>query len=215
MRQGKRPTIIPSMLNGLDDDVKEDWLSIINRCLDQHPEKGPPIATVARELENMTTKGNDQLTSSSKLNELVLDGVDVENIPLNVHQGTVAESAGDIAVSLFEHGEVTERVQEELEACVRRLDGTNACIFLAVKNVDNILSNPSSVDATTKLKEQVENAMQKLPEQINDFRDINNYYNIEEAVQLLQEGNLFGIGTMSLSWFRTSCVHPVKKKEFI
>ena len=174
----------------LDDDVKEDWLSAINRCLDQDPEKRPPIATVTRVLENMTTKENDQLTSSSKVSELVLEGVNVDNIPLNVHQGTVVESAGDIGVSLFEHGEVTERVQEELEACVRRLDGTNACIFLSVKNVHNTLSNSSTVDATTKLKEQVENAVQKLPEQINDFRDIKKYYNIEEAVQLLQEGNL-------------------------
>ena len=156
VQQGRRPTIIPNMLNGLDDDVKEDWLSTINRCLDQDPEKRPPIATVTRVLENMTTKENDQLTSSSKVNELVLEGLNVENIPLNVHQGTVVESAGDIAVSLFEHGEVTERVQEELEARVRRLDGTNACIFLAVKNVDNILSNSSTVDATTKLTEQVE-----------------------------------------------------------
>ena len=68
---------------------------------------------------------------------------------------------------LFEHGKVTECIQEELEACVRRLDGTNPCIFLAVKNVDKILSTSSTVNATTKLKEQVENAMQKLPEQIN------------------------------------------------
>ena len=50
----------------------------------------------------MTTKGNDHLTSSSKVNELVLEGVNVENIPLNVHQGTVVESAGE---------ENTEKVQ--------------------------------------------------------------------------------------------------------
>ena len=59
-----------------------------------------------------------------------------------------------------------------------------------MKNIDNILSNFSSFHATTKLQEQVENAIQKLPEQINDFRDITKYYNIEEAVQLLQDGNL-------------------------
>ncbi|XP_074608679.1 serine/threonine-protein kinase Nek7-like [Acropora palmata] len=46
VQQGRRPTIIPNMLNGLDDNVKEDWLSKINRCLDQEPEKRPPIATV-------------------------------------------------------------------------------------------------------------------------------------------------------------------------
>ena len=59
-----------------------------------------------------------------------------------------------------------------------------------MKNIDNILSNFSSYHATTKLQEQVENAIQKVPEQINDFRDITKYYNIEEAAQLLQEGNL-------------------------
>ena len=151
------------MLNGLDDNVQEDWL-IINRCLDQNPERRPPIATVTRVLQNMTTQGNNHLTSLSKVNELVFQGVDVENIPLNVHQGAVVESAGDIAVSLFDHGEGTERVQKELEACVPRLDGTNACIFLVVKNVDNILSNLSSFHVTTKLQEQVENAIQKLPD---------------------------------------------------
>ena len=103
VQQGRQPTIIiiPNMLNGLDDDVKEDWLGTINRCLDQDPEKRPPIATVTRVLEKMTTKENDQLTSSSEVNELVLEGVYAENISLNFHQGTVVESAGDIAVSPF------------------------------------------------------------------------------------------------------------------
>ena len=102
VEQGRRPTIIPNMLNGLDDNVKEDWLSTVNRCLDQEPEKRPLIATVTQVLQNMTTKGNDHLTSSSKANELVLEGVNVENIPLKVHQGTVVESAGE---------ENTEKVQ--------------------------------------------------------------------------------------------------------
>ena len=63
VQQGRRPTVIPNMLNGLDDNVKEDWLSTIDRCLDQDPEKRLPIATVTRVLHNMTTKGNDHLTS--------------------------------------------------------------------------------------------------------------------------------------------------------
>ena len=70
VQQGRRPAIIPNLLNGLHDNVKEDWLSTINRCLDQEPEKRPPIATVTQVLQNMTTKGNDHLTSSSKVNEL-------------------------------------------------------------------------------------------------------------------------------------------------
>lgn len=121
---------------------------------------------------------------------MVKDGITIEDIALNIHQGTVAESAGDIAISLYQREETTELVQAELEACVQKLDGTNACIFLAVKNVDKILSNPSCVDCKTGLKEQVENVIQELPEQINDFRDVNNYCNIEEALQLLEERNL-------------------------
>ena len=44
--------------------------------------------------------------------------------------------------------------------------------FFAVKNVD-ILSNPSFLDDTTNLKRQVENAIQTLPEEINNYREIN------------------------------------------
>ena len=59
VRQGKRPTIIPSKLSDLAEDVKHDWLITIKKSLDQDPDK-PPIPTVTRVLENMTTKGNHQ-----------------------------------------------------------------------------------------------------------------------------------------------------------
>ena len=190
VRQGKRPTIIPSKLSGLDGDVQQDWLNTIKKCLDQDPDKRPPIPTVTRVLENMTTKGDVQSGSLRNTNERFYEGVTIEDIPLSVHQGTVVESAGEIAASLYEQEGITEDVEAELEASVRRLDGTNACVFLAVKKVDNLLSSPSSLDDTTHLKEQVENAIRTLPEEINSYREINKYSNMDEALQLLKERNL-------------------------
>ena len=194
VRQGRWPTIDHSSLtDALDDNVKEKWLQTIEQCLDQDPEKRPSISTLTQILGNLTTKESNQPATSREASEpvsVVKDGITIEDIALNIHQGTVAESAGDIAISLYQREETTERVQAELEACVRKFDGTNACIFLEVKNVDKILSNPSCVDTKTELTEQVENVIQELPEQINDFRDVNSYCNIEEALQLLQERNL-------------------------
>ena len=89
---------------------------------------------------------------------------------------------------------ITEDVKQELEASVRHLDGIDACVFLAVKNVD-IVSNPSFLDDTTNLKEQVENAIQTLPKEINNYREINTLtwmrlYNSSK------KGIWFGIDTM-------------------
>ena len=54
-RQGKRPTITPSKLSSLSEDVKHNWLITIKKSLYQDP-----IPTVTRVLENMTTKGDHQ-----------------------------------------------------------------------------------------------------------------------------------------------------------
>lgn len=59
VRQGKRPTIIPSKPSGLAEDVKHDWLLTMKKSLDEDPDM-PPIPTVTRLLENITTKGNHQ-----------------------------------------------------------------------------------------------------------------------------------------------------------
>ena len=59
-------------------------------------------------------------------------------------------------------------------------------MFLAVKNVYNNLFNLSCVHAKTGLKEQIVNVIQEFP----DFRDVSNYCNTEEALQMLQVRNL-------------------------
>ena len=39
-----------------------------------------------------------------------------KDIPLNVHQGTVVESAGELATALYEQEGITEDNEQELEA---------------------------------------------------------------------------------------------------
>lgn len=39
-------------------------------------------------------------------------------MPFNVHQGTVVESAGELATALYEQEGITEDVEQELEASV-------------------------------------------------------------------------------------------------
>ena len=128
VRQGRRPTINPSRLaDALDNNAKDSWLKTIERCLDQDPEKRPSISTLTQILEDITTKENETPATSREAREpvrVVKDGIAIEDITLNIHQGTVAESAGDIAISLYQREETTELVQAELEACVRKLDGT-------------------------------------------------------------------------------------------
>ena len=119
--QGRRPTIIPSKLNALENNFKEDWLRTIETCLEHDPEKRPPIATVTQILGNLSTSGTEpELSAQTEASEPVHEGVTIENIVLNIHQGTVLESAGDIAMRLHEHEGATERVQEDLNACVQK-----------------------------------------------------------------------------------------------
>ena len=170
-RQGKRPTITPSKLSGLAEDVKHNWLITIKKSLHRDPDK-PPHSHCYSSIREYDNQRGPSERFVQRYKEQVYKGVRIKDIPLNVHQGTVVESAGELATALYEQEGITEDVKQELQASVRHLDGTDACVFFTVKNVD-ILSNPSFLDDTTNLKEQVENAIQTLPAEINNYREIN------------------------------------------
>ena len=73
----------------------------------------PPISTLTQILEDITTKENENPPTSREASEpvrVVKGGIAIEDITLNIHQGTVAESAGDIAISLYQCEETTELV---------------------------------------------------------------------------------------------------------
>ncbi|KXJ19769.1 hypothetical protein AC249_AIPGENE21486 [Exaiptasia diaphana] len=55
------------------------------------------------------------------------------DIPLDIHQGTVSELAGDITASMFKSNEINEGIQTDLPNKVDTDDGTNACAFLSMK----------------------------------------------------------------------------------
>ena len=62
--------------------------------------------------------------------------IDIEDVSLDVHQGTVSETASDVAVFAYVNNEEISHLQQDLCDCIDKLDGTNACPFLAIKNAD-------------------------------------------------------------------------------
>ncbi len=51
---------------------------------------------------------------------------------------------------------------QDLEACIDKLDGTNTCPFLAIKNADMLYAEPTVITNKEELKRNVENVLQNL-----------------------------------------------------
>ena len=69
----------------------------------------------------------------------LLSGIDIDHVVLDAHQGTVTEIAGNVAALACENNEDIIHFQQDLEACVDKLDGTNACPFLAIRMQNQLL----------------------------------------------------------------------------
>ena len=63
-----------------------------------------------------------------------------------------------------------------------RNDGTNACVFLALKICEQISKRPSEIN---QLCDLMENIIRSFPIHINKCRDISNQYEAEEALNIL------------------------------
>ena len=116
-RQGKRPTITPSKLSGLAEDVKHNWLITIKKSLHQDPDK-PPHSHCYSSIREYDNQREPSERFVQRYKERVYKGVSIKDSPLNVHQGTVGESAGELATALYEQEGITEDVKQELEASV-------------------------------------------------------------------------------------------------
>ena len=116
-RKGKRPTITPSKLSGLSEDVKHNWLITIKKSLHQDPDK-PPHSHCYSSIREYDNQRGPSERFVQRYKERVYKGVSIKDSPLNVHQGTVVESAGELATALYEQEGITEDVKQELEASV-------------------------------------------------------------------------------------------------
>ena len=116
--------------------------------------------------------------------------IDIEDVSLDVHQGTVSETASDVAVFAYEDNEEISHLQQDLYDCIDKLDGTNACPFLAIKNADMLYSEPLLVSNKEFLKRKVEDIIHDLPRQINDSRDATQLSNVDEAMEVLKSKGL-------------------------
>ena len=104
----------------------------------------------------------------------------------------MAENTVDIAAwECQEQGDI-DSLQRDLKECINRLDGTNACPFLAIKTADKLYSNPKVISNIEAIIEKVENVLENLQSQINDTPDAAKLSYISEAIKLLKEKGLLG-----------------------
>ena len=122
---------------------QDEWVRLMQSCWSQRPESRPSMDTVS-ELLSVFSSNQQKVNSIENVGQLLTDqlvlGIDIEDVALDVHQGTVAETAGDVAAWACENNVEMIHLQQDLENCIDKLDGTNACPFLAIKIADMFYS---------------------------------------------------------------------------
>ena len=122
---------------------------------------------------------DERPTASHVLNE---EEDESEDYPLNCCQGTALDRVQALGI---ENGEYSSPQN----------DATNACTFLALKISECILLN---YDFTwPQIKNKAENIIMSFPDSLNDKREINELYSLEDAFDLLSKHNLISKGTYS------------------
>ena len=193
IKKGERPSVDPEKLRDFPDNKQDEWLSLIKQCWSQRMESGPPMKTVSELLSSMSTTGQ-KFSSTENIGATSADYtgalIGIEDVCLDVHQGTVVETAGNVASFVYGNNEEIGHLQQDLSDCIDKLDGTNACPFLAIKNSDILYSEPLVVSNKESLKRKVEEIIHDLPRQINDSRDATQLSYVDEAVEVLKSKGL-------------------------
>ena len=131
-----------------------------------------PIACLKRNKD-------ERPTASHVLNE---EEDESEDYPLNCCKGTALDRVQALGI---ENGEYSSPQN----------DATKACNFLALKISECILLNH---DFTwSQIKNKAENIIMSFPDPLNDKREINELYSLEDAFDLLRKHNLISKGTYS------------------
>ena len=193
VKQERRPFIDHEKLKDFPNNKQDEWLRLIQDCWSQRTDDRPSMKTVRERLSTVISISDQTFSAEENVRKFPIDdsaaAIDVVNVALDVHQGTVAETAGDVAVCI-DGNEEMRHLQQDLVECVEKLDGTNACPFLAVQNADMLYSKPQLVSNKEALKREVEEILQTLPSQINDSRDVTQFSNVDEAMKVLHAKGL-------------------------
>ena len=142
VKQGNRPTIDPEKLTRFPENRQDLWLSLMQSCWSQSLESRPSMNEVCEHLSFFSSADRKINSKDSIINmstDELLSGIDIDHVVLDAHQGTVTEIAGNVAALACENNEDIIHFQQDLEACVDKLDGTNACPFLAIRMQNQLL----------------------------------------------------------------------------
>jgi len=189
VRKGKRPSIDPEKLKDLTANDQVKWLSLLKKCHSQCPDDRPSMVEVCEKLDDMELHGGNKncVVISDEMAHTEIQHAD---IPLDVHQGSVAESVVDIAASLALNGNIDPSIEHDLASNIRQYDGSNGCAFFSLKIIDKLYCRQSLADDRQQFKSMVEHVITTLPTQINEKRDTTCYYNVDEAYEILHNNGI-------------------------
>ena len=119
---------------------------------------------------------SNQRATTSRLKSILCRKESINPIPLSVSQMSAIEQVNYLRL----HG-------QDLQAPEN--DGTNACAFLSLKIADTILNLGDSLSLDL-LKHKVEDIIINFPKPINEFRNVESMYTLQEALDLLKLFNM-------------------------
>ena len=131
--------------------------------------------------QKCTVKDPSLRPSLSDVSNILNDEDKSESYPLNNHQGTALERAHD---NFIRQNEVAKSQKEFIAPSN---DGTNACIFLALKICEDALKNESYTGNWEKLKSRCEKIIDEFPNEISNVRDKGEQYELQKAYELMKQ----------------------------
>lgn len=190
----------------------------LKECWAQDTEKRPSMEKALQFLDDVSTIAMKKERVETETVDLSKTNViRIEDIPLDFHQGAVAENAGEVAASMFQsNNEMDSQLQEELENLIEKHDGTNACAFLSVKNIDLLYSKPNILESKEVLKSEIEKVLSSLPSQINDVRDANQLSFVDDAMEILKSKKILHNNFELVELLKIqSCDNPIEKDNIL
>ena len=190
VKMGKRPTID---ISNRDSNMNYDnWLSLMSGCWKQEKNERLCMTTVEETLRELLTSFGgdfDEATDDPSATSSPC-GLRINNICLDIHQSSVTENAGALAAQVDQSEGDLKDFGMDIYDAVSQHDGTSACQFFSIMNLDKIYDVPSRVTMPDELKRDVESTLRELPAKINNVWDKQLYYNAEEVLGILNGKNL-------------------------
>ena len=124
------------------------------------------------------------------------DNFDTEH--LSVHQGYVLEIARErTANATCKHKRIPEVTMKEINKLMKERDASNACMFLglstALKATEVVKAakvDQNIHDTLECLKCITEGAIINLPKEINAYRNMDSYYSVMEAIDMMRKAGI-------------------------